>query len=61
MEGMMYAPIDPTGRSYTNLYKMILADKIEEFDSDNRFTSFFAPFKRLEEKEKKRFTESQKD
>lgn len=61
MEGMMYAPIDPSGRSYTNLYKMILEDKIDEFNSDNRFMSFFTPFKRLEEKEKKRFAENQKN
>lgn len=60
MDSIMYAPIDPTGRSFTNLYKYILEDKIEELDSDARFTSFFTLFKRLEEKEKKRYDESLK-
>jgi 5'-3' exonuclease len=60
LDSMMYAPVDPSGRSFANLYKYILEDKIEELDSDARFTSFFTLFKRLEEKEKKRFEESQK-
>lgn len=58
MDSMMYAPIDPEGRSFVNLYRYILTDKIEELSSDAKFTSFFSNFKRLEEKEKKRFLDN---
>lgn len=55
MDSMMYSPMDPEGRSYGNLYKMILEDKITEWMGDTKFASFFNLFKRLEIKEKKRF------
>lgn len=58
MESMMYAPLDPEGRSYKNLYKMILRDKIEDLYGDTKFASFFSVFKKIEEKEKKRFEKS---
>lgn len=55
MDAMMYSPMDPEGRSFANLYKLILTDKITELMGDTKFATFFNLFKRLEVKEKKRF------
>lgn len=59
MDSMMYAPMDIEGRSFKNLYKYILEDKIEDLMGDTKFASFFNVFKRLEEKEIKRYKEYQ--
>lgn len=59
MDNMMYSPLDPEGRSFTNLYRLILEDGINELKGDTKFATFFSPFKKLEEKEKKRFTDTQ--
>ena len=40
--------------------KIIIDQKIEELEGDTKFASFFRPFKKLEEKEIKRYNESQK-
>lgn len=53
MDSMMYSPMDPDGRSFSNLYKIILREKMEVFFGDTKFATFFNIFKRLEEKEKK--------
>lgn len=58
MDTMMYAPQDPDGRSFKNLYKIILDQNIQDLKSDAQFASFFRPFKRLEEKEIKRYNEN---
>lgn len=52
---MMYTPMDPTDRSFENLYKMIEDDDITELRGQSRFASFFEPFKILADKEKRRF------
>lgn len=57
MEAMMYAPMDPDGRSFTNLYRYVLEDGITEFRSDTRFAEFFNVFKRLDNKERTRYAE----
>jgi 5'-3' exonuclease len=57
IEAMMYAPMDPEGRSFENLYAMIKRDNIENLVDINTFSSFFAPFKELFNREKKRFEE----
>lgn len=57
IEAMMYAPMDPEGRSFENLYTMIKRDNIENLVDINTFSSFFAPFKELFNREKKRFEE----
>ena len=57
MDGMMYAPQDPEGRSFGNLYRMMEEDGIVEFNGDTKFASFFNLFKRLSEKEIKRYNE----
>ena len=52
---MMYNAMDPTDRSFENLYKMIEDDDITELRGQGRFASFFEPFKILADKEKRRF------
>lgn len=54
---MMYAPMDPEGRSFSNLYTLIKRDGIESLENSNTFSSFFVPFKELADREKKRFEE----
>lgn len=61
MDAMMYAPQDPEGRSFKNLYEYITEDKIEELMGDTRFASFFAPFKSFAEREIKRYEASLKE
>ena len=58
IESMMYAPQDPEGRSFQNLYSYILEDGIDELTGDTKFATFFSPFKRLFDKETKRFNET---
>jgi len=60
IESMMYAPMDPEGRSFENLYEMIKRDGIEDLMPMNSFSNFFIPFKRLADKEKKKFLEDSK-
>lgn len=51
IESMMYAVQDPTDRSFKNLYQYIIEDEITELKDSNKFSNFFAPFKKLSEKE----------
>ena len=57
MDAMMYAPQDPEGRSFKNLYQYIVEDGIVEFNNNTKFASFFAPFKSFAEREIKRYEE----
>ena len=58
MGDMIHAPLDPEGRSISNLYKIILDNKIEDLMGDTRFASFFAPFKKIEAQERKFFSDN---
>lgn len=60
IEALMYAPIDPEGRSFENLYEMIKRDNIEDLLDMNSFSNFFLPFKELADREKKKFLEETK-
>lgn len=60
MDATMYAPMDPDGRSFTNLYQYIIDDNITDLKNYDRFSSFFSTFKPLAEKEIKRFNEFMK-
>ena len=51
MDGILSAPLDVTDRSINNLVGIIYEQDLTEFQGDTRFQSFFAPFKRIEEKE----------
>lgn len=55
IESMMYAPQDPEGRSFSNLYQYMIDDGIDELKSETKFASFFEQFKVLADKEKKRY------
>ena len=55
IEEMMYAPMDPEGRSYENLYQMICRDRIENLMDHDAFSRLFAPFKEVSDRERKRY------
>lgn len=57
---MMYAPQDPEGRSFENLYERICEDDITELRDSNRFSTFFEPFKEFIDKEIKYFKKQNK-
>lgn len=61
IEALMYAPIDPEGRSFENLYELIKRDNIENLLDMNSFSNFFVPFKELADREKKKFIEETKE
>jgi hypothetical protein len=57
MDATMYAPMDPEGRSLSNLYSYILEDNITDLKNCDRFSTFFSHFKPLIDKEIKRYNE----
>lgn len=57
MDATMYAPMDPEGRSLSNLYQYILEDNITDLKNSDRFSTFFSHFKPLIDKEIKRYNE----
>ena len=61
IEAMMYAPMDPEGRSLENLYSMVLKDGIEDIIDPNAFARFFEPFVEIIKKETVRYNESLKE
>lgn len=61
IESMMYAPMEPDDEAFTNLYKMIVRDNIENLLDANEFSRFFIPFKELADREKKRYNEYMAD
>lgn len=61
IESMMYAPLDPEGRSFGTLYEMIKRDGIEDLMNLDTFSRFFIPFKELFDREKRRFEEAMKE
>lgn len=57
MDATMYAPMDPEGRSLSNLYSYILEDNITDLKNSDRFSTFFSHFKPLIDKEIRRYNE----
>lgn len=53
MVSMMYAPLDPEGRSYDNLYKILCDAGVDELKDPSKFSNFFIEYSYLIEKEKK--------
>ena len=53
MNSMMYAPIDPEGRSFENLYKILTGYGVDNLKEEGIFASFFSEFNNLVNKEKK--------
>ena len=60
IDSMMYAPMDPEGRSFTNLYQYILDDNITDLKNHDRFSSFFSTFKPLIDREINRYNKFMK-
>ena len=54
MESFMYAPLDPEGRSYENLYRIIVENNVEDLKNEDNFSRFFSDFAQIIDKEKKR-------
>jgi 5'-3' exonuclease len=50
-----YAPIDPEGRNFENIYKIILENGMSDLSNENSFSNFFSAFNPIVDKEKKRF------
>lgn len=57
MDATMYAPMDPEGRSLSNLYSYILEDNITDLKNSDKFSTFFSHFKPLIDKEIRRYNE----
>lgn len=57
MDATMYAPMDPEGRSLTNLYSYVLEDNLTDLKNSDRFSTFFSTFKPLIDKEIRRYKE----
>lgn len=57
MDATMYAPMDPEGRSLSNLYSYILEDDITDLKNSDKFSTFFSHFKPLIDKEVKRYND----
>lgn len=45
MDEMMYSPMDPEGRSFANLYKILTEYGVDDFKDENKFSNFFIEFK----------------
>lgn len=58
IDSMMYAPQDPEGRSFANIYKLIREDGITELYDESKFSSFFSSFKPFIKREEERFKKS---
>ena len=55
IEAMMYAPLDPEGRDFKNLYSIIQENNMIDLLNTDVFSSFFSSFNGLIENEKKYF------
>lgn len=53
LDAMSYAPLDPEGRDYKNLYQIIVENDIQDLLDSDKFGNFFSSFGRLIENEKK--------
>lgn len=58
IESISYAPIDPEGRDYQELYKIIIENDMNELLDEKKFSLLFSCFEGLIKKEKKMFAES---
>ncbi len=53
LDSMMYAQLDPEGRSFENLYKILIDNNIDELRDESKFSNFFVEFRFLIDKEKR--------
>lgn len=45
IESMMHAPMDPEGRSFENLYRIIVENDIDKLKDESFFSTFFTEYK----------------
>lgn len=55
LEGMMYAPLDPNGRDFKNVYNIIVENDMIDLLDEGKFSTFFSTFSKHIEKEKRYF------
>lgn len=55
MDSFMHAPMDPEGRSASNLYSIVTENGISELMDEARFASFFVEYQYLADSERKFF------
>lgn len=55
MDNIMHAPLDPSNRTFQNLYEIISKNKITELLEEDKFGNFFSSFYKLIDNEKKYF------
>lgn len=55
---LSYAPLDPEGRDFKNLYQLIVDNDIQDLLDGNAFGTFFSTFSKLIDNEKKFFKKS---
>ena len=60
MNNIMYAPLDPNGRDYKNLYQIIQDNEMIDLLNEERFGNLFSAFYKLIDFEKKYFNEINK-
>lgn len=53
LDNIMYAPLDPEGRSLSNLYSIINENEMLELMDETKFGNFFSSFYKLIDNEKK--------
>ena len=58
MNDIMYAPLDPEGRDFKNLYSIIIENEMTDFLDENKFSTFFSSFNGLIDKEKKLYNDA---
>lgn len=55
MHDLMYAPLDPDGRNYSNVYQIVKENGMTDILQEEKFSAIFSYFVRLMENEKKYF------
>lgn len=58
LESFMYAPLDPEGRSFENLYKILCDAGVDELKDERHFGNFFSEFNYLIDSEMKEWKKS---
>ena len=60
LDRMMHTPMDPEGRSFSNIYALIREDGITSLYDEGKFSTFFSSFKPFIHREEERFKNSLK-
>ena len=55
LDTMMHQPMDPEGRTFANLYKIVCDIGIDEWRDEGHFSNFFNDFNKIVNNEKKFF------